>query len=349
MGKSAVEQVLHFPWTCYNLFVHPKFAVHRVFGFAYLIQWCAALYLYFADYEYFARSSLVWSLPLNGVVQSLTATYYFSFLPRKVDPGYYSDKSSLSYDFVKENIFFAVILMFQWLYYSDAFYGPIKKSITGEYLFVFFPYFFRSLVPKSSFRDALKDPRNKSDKNRTFYIVVTWVTKVFYVWAKHYIGFFMNYMRFLDRISAEQQYHMYFLLIFSACATTILMFLHTLKFKGYIGPRTSYLLYMASYLATFYSFLRIGDVFLRSPDLVLVALGGVLLNFSPVWCQWTYQVLVAALLFGMRSGNDPRSVLGVLSTVCSYVATVWLQVSLRSGCGSAVDTSRIVPTPPFLY
>ena len=268
MSQTLIQKVINFPWTVYHLFVHPKFAVHRVFGFVYLIQWFAALYYYFADYNWFKDSFLIWSLPLNGVVQSLTATYYFSFLPKKVDPGYYSDKSALSYDFVKENIFFAIILMFQWLYYSDNFYGAIKKSVTGEYLFVFFPYMFRSLVPKSSFRDALNDPRNKSVQNKTFYIIVTWITKIFYVWAKHYIGFFMNYMRYMNRINAEQQYHMYFLLIFSACATTISMFLHTLKFKGYIGPKTSYLIYMSSYLATFYSFVRIGDVFLTSPDLV---------------------------------------------------------------------------------
>lgn len=301
--RTVLEEVIYFPRTCYNLFVHPKFAVHRVFGFVYLLQWFSALYLYFADYDYFIKSPLIWSLPLNGVIQSLTATYYFSFLPKKVDPGYYSDRSALSYDFVKENIFFAVILMFQWLYYSDRFYPGIKKSITGEYIFVFFPYFFRGLVPKSSFRDALNDTRNKSAQNKTFYIIVTWVTKVFYMWAKHYIGFFMNYLRFMGRVSAEQQYHMYFLLIFSACATTISMFLHTLKFKGYIGPKTSYLLYMASYLATFYSFVRIGDVFLKSPDLVLLTLGGMLLNFAPVWTQWGYQIFAAAFLYGMREGE----------------------------------------------
>ena len=268
MGKSIIESIIHFPSACFHLFVDPKFAVHRVFGFVYLIQWFAALYLYYADYAYFSNSLLVWSLPLNGVVQSLSATYYFSFLPIKADPGYNSDKSALSYDFVKENIFFAVILMFQWLYYSDRFYDLIRKSITGEYVFVFFPYVFRSLVPKTSFRDSLNDTRNKSNQNKTFFIVVTWITKCFYVWAKHFIGFFMNYMRYMNRISAEQQYHMYFLLIFSACATTIAMFLHTLKFKGYIGPKTAYLLYMASYLATFYSFYCVREVFFTSPDLV---------------------------------------------------------------------------------
>jgi hypothetical protein len=266
--SEILRQTINFPSTLYKLFVNKKFGVHRIFGFCYLVQWFASLYYYYADYDWYSKSFLIWSLPLNGVVQSITATYYFSFLPNKIDPGYYSDKSSLSYDFVKENIFFAVILMFQFLYYCDNYYQAIRQSVTGEYLFVFFPYFFRNLVPKSSFRDSINDPKNKSAKNKTFYFIVTWITKIFYVWAKHYIGFFMNYLRFLNRVTPEQQYHMYFLLIFSACATTISMFLHTLKFKGYIGPKTSYILYMMSYLATFYSFIKIRDVFFTSPDLV---------------------------------------------------------------------------------
>lgn len=59
--------------------------------------------------------------------------------------------------------------------------------------------------------------------------------------------------RFVDRITPTQVRHIYLMLIFSAAATTISMFLHTLKFKKYIGPKTSYLWYMSSYLATFYS------------------------------------------------------------------------------------------------
>ena len=128
-----MEKVINFPRTVYNLFVNSKFSVHRIFGLLYLIQWFSALFLYWYNYNYFINSILIWSLPLNGIVQSLSATYYFSFLPRKADPGYYSDKSALSYDFVKENIFFAVILGFQWLYYSNDFYPLIKRSVTGSY------------------------------------------------------------------------------------------------------------------------------------------------------------------------------------------------------------------------
>jgi hypothetical protein len=81
------------------------------------------------------------------------------------------------------------------------------------------------------------------------------------------------------------------------------MFLHTLKFKGYIGPRTSYLLYMTSYLMTFVSFYYIRGVFFTSPDLVLLCLGGIVVNFAPVWAQYAYQIFAACLLFAIREGH----------------------------------------------
>mmetsp|Transcript_1833 Transcript_1833/g.3770 ORF Transcript_1833/g.3770 Transcript_1833/m.3770 type:complete len:314 (-) Transcript_1833:22-963(-) len=300
--RSLLQEVGHFPVAVKTLFVNKKFGLHRLGGVAFLFLWFAALYYFHSNYEWFLHSPLVWTLPLTGVYQSLSATYYFSFLPAKSNPGYYGDKGALSYEFVKENIFFATILLFQWLYYSPTFFPPIRRSITIEYLFVFFPYFFRSLVPKTSFRDALKDSKNATERNKLFYLVVTWVTKLFYIWAKHFIGFFLNYMRFLGRISPEHQYHVYYQLIWGSCATTLSMFLHTLKFKGYIGPRTAYLLYMTSYMMTFVSFYHIRLVFLTSPDLVLLCLGGIGVNFGPVWGQYAYQIFAACLLYAIREG-----------------------------------------------
>lgn len=118
-----------------------------------------------------------------------------------------------------------------------------------------------------------------------------------------FVGFFMNYLRFLERVTPDQIYHMHLCLIFSAFATTVSMFLHTLKFKGYIGPKTSYLIYMASYLLTFYSFVRIGEVFFLHVDLVVITLIGVVINFFPSQWHYIYQVLVAILLFYMRENS----------------------------------------------
>jgi len=301
-SQSIIDRIFDNWFT--RLFFARKFFVHRVTGLFYLIMWTISLVMYFVNYERFRHSNLVWVVPVTGVIQSITAVYTFTFLPRKADPGitFLSDKSALSYFFIIENSFFELLLAFQWLYYSDFFYGWIRKSVVIELAFVFLPYLFRPLWPKTRLRDAIKNEKNKSAQNRTFMLASNYVIKVFYVFAKHYIGYFLNYVRFLDRISPEEQYLVYGLMITSSFATTISIFLHTLKFKGYIGPRTATLVYEASYLVTGYYFLMMFTVFVRSPDLAILTAIGLILNFRSWTVQQIWQMLVIAILYGVRFG-----------------------------------------------
>jgi len=247
----------------------------------------------------FLSSFLVWSLPLTGVLQAVTAIYTFTFLPKRQNyPGYYSDKSALSYAFIVENSFFAGLLCYQWWYYSDPIYRVLKATFIVENIVTFLPYVFRPLWPKTSFRDSLYSEKNKSESNHSFFFIATWITKIFYVWAKHYIGYFLNYVRFLNRVSDDQRYHVYLLLIFSCFATTISLFLHTLKFKKYIGPKTAFLAYMISYMATFYIFVRIAEIFVVNWDLTLLTLVGVVLNFCGRKLEVSYQFI---LLIGFNA------------------------------------------------
>jgi hypothetical protein len=278
-----------------RLITDTTFQFHRVVGLLYLVLWVSSLGLYFWNYSFYAnKSGLDWWLPLTGLIQSCTAAYYFTFLPTKPDPGYYSDKNTLSYQFVQENSFFALLLLWQCVYLSNYFYPIIHRMVWLELIMVFIPYVFRDMFwPKTSFRDSIKNARNKTFGNRNFIIISTWITKCFYIWAKHYIGFFLNYVRFLNQITSEQQYYIHLLLIWSGFATTIAMFLHTLKFKGYIGPRTALMVYMASYMATFYSFVCIYDIFMTHGILVFLTFLGVICN---LWLgskvHHVYQVLL---------------------------------------------------------
>lgn len=267
-------------------------------------------FIFFSSYESFKHSFVLWSLPLTGVIQSTTAALTFTFLSRtKVDPGYYSDRGTLSYAFVVENSFFSGLLLFQWLYYSDFFYSYINKSIIIDNVLVFLPYILRQLWPKTHFRDSLKNSdKNKTAPNRRFYLITTTITKIFYVWAKHYIGYFLNYVRFFDRANPEQIKYIYLLLIFSAFATTISVFLHTLKFKGYIGPRISFIIYMISYLSTFYSFIKIREIFFIHYDLTCYVLIGVILNFQPLHYQHLYQIILLLLFNAHKFNMIPPSV-----------------------------------------
>jgi hypothetical protein len=181
-SRESPYQEHPFSWPI-HLFFNEKFSVHRVLGLVYLLQYVQAWRLYATDYAAFAASPFLWTLPLNGVLQSLTATYYFSFLPSKSDPGYYSDKSALSFTFVKENIFYSSILAWQWIYMNSAFFGPgspadgaapaarpgiVLALSVVEHAWTFLPYLlFRNLVPKTSFRDSLSNDKNKRQVHAT--------------------------------------------------------------------------------------------------------------------------------------------------------------------------------------
>ncbi|CAF3668616.1 unnamed protein product [Rotaria socialis] len=295
-------KLIYFIKLIFNLFFQRKFILHRLTGLSYLLQYAYAFYLYFKDYESFKTSFVTWSLPLTGVLQSLTAIYTFTFLSRtKRDAGYYSDRGTLSYPFIIENSFFALILLFAWLYYSDRFYSLFSSSIIIDNLFVFLPFILRQLWPKTSFRDSIyNSEKTKTNRNRKFFFIVTLMTKFFYVWAKHYIGYFLNYVRFFNRADSEQIYHIHLLLVFSAFATTISIFLHTLKFKGYLGPKLSFMIYMVSYLATFYSFIQIRSIFIINIDLTIYVFIGLVLNFTKY--QHAYQIILM-ILFNSHKHN----------------------------------------------
>ncbi|KAJ3314722.1 hypothetical protein HDV04_005728 [Boothiomyces sp. JEL0838] len=296
-----------------HLFFAPKFFVHRVTGLIYLLQYAAAFALYFYDYDMFRASPLVWSLPLTGVIQSITAIYTFTFLPKKTkDPGYFSDKYTMNYPFIVENSFFALILLWQWVYYDDFFYEMFKETVVFEWAFVFFPYVMRQAWPQTRFRDSLESTNGKTQKNQFFYQVAIMVTKAFYIWAKHYIGYFLNYARYLNRISPEQTKHIYLMEISSAFATTIAVFLHTLKFRKMIGPRFSFFIYAFAYLSTFYSYYFIFDVFPKNLDLTLLCLGGVAINFASRKWHVLYQVMVFSIIVSSRYNIAPEALKGFL-------------------------------------
>ncbi|KAG5458604.1 MAG: hypothetical protein BJ554DRAFT_1143 [Olpidium bornovanus] len=282
--RTAAAALRDSAATLAHLFFAKRFRTHRVFGLCYLLQWAAALAYYCVDYEGFKDSFLIWSLPLSGIVQSITAMRTFTFLPKKaVDPGYFSDKITMSYPFIVENSFFATILLFQWLYYNDRFYSVIRKTVVPEIVFVFLrtyrlpPTFPRFRLRKSTAKRGARVSRT--------------------------IGYFLNYVRFLRRDTEVQKYHIYHLLIFSAFATTVSVFLHTLK---YIGARLSFFIYSGSYFATFYGFLHITDVFVKNLDLVVLVLCGLVLNFRHRYWQYAYQIFMLVVLYSVRLRRFPR-------------------------------------------
>ena len=174
---------------------------------------------------------------VNGYrwIQAVSASLTFTFLPKKKEPGYTAlgDVGAISYLYVVENTYFSLLLFFAWVYFSDYTFPYIRQFWPIELVFVFLVYLpiIRFQWPVSSFRDALKSNKTATKANERFYYYSTMMIKVFYIFAKHFIGFFVNYMRFLGRVGPKEQELAFGLLIGGCWGTTVALFIHTLKFK----------------------------------------------------------------------------------------------------------------------
>ena len=296
-----------------RLFTDKKFYLHRVVGLLFIVQWLTAAYLYATDYEKLRNSELVWSLPLTGFLQSVIAAFTFTFLSKNnTNSGYFSDKRTVSYGFVVENSFFALQALFCCLYFNPYYYQQIVRYPIIEAVCVFMPFLFRDLWPRTKFGDAADTFEKNTDGNKLFFRYSSIITKIFYIWAKHFIGFFLNYARFLNRIGPDEEYQMVYVGLMATYSVTFSVFLHTLKFKKYIGPRVAMVLYIGGYLSILYSYYRISPVFFKSWDIFAVTLTGMAINFLPRSYQHVYQLAVMSALFGIRYGSLPEDFISQL-------------------------------------
>ena len=144
----------------------------------------------------------------QGIIQGMSAYFSFRVLPELQDPGYYSDKAVVSRNFVHENVFFSALTTLGSVYYNNEFRGSLRTCVPGqlvEYLFVFFPYVtLRPLFPVTSFSDAGKNKKGRTEKNNLFYSIGTKMIKYFYLWAKYFLGFYINFLVYLDKLTAKE-------------------------------------------------------------------------------------------------------------------------------------------------
>jgi len=238
-------------------------------------------------------------MPLTGFLQTVIAVCTFTFLKKgTTEQGYYGDKYTMTYEFICENLFYSGLLLYQAVYYDPYFYEMLKMTVVPEIVLVFLPYMvIRPFVPKTSFRTSIYNLKDKTEANREFYYYSIIVTKTFYIFAKHFLGYYYNYVRYADRITEDQMYWIRLMNIFAGLATTVSIFLHTLKFKKYIGPRASMLGYIASYMATFYAVYMTLPTIIGTWDILLLTMGGIAINFLSFRYQLSYQSLLS-LVYG---------------------------------------------------
>ena len=278
-----------------NLFSAKRFRIHRMWGLLYLLQFTVVLVREALSLPPIA--ALYWTLPLTGIIQSVIACCTFTFLPKEDGKlqGYYHKKlKAMSYDFILENVYFAGLLLFQSLYFSF----PVMRSnpvfLPIEVVFVFFPYHtVRNFFPKSSYRISLKDTKDLYPR----------VVKTFYIVAKHFSGYFMNYLIFLGIFGNEpilQWALVRRLLILGGWGTTISMFLQTLKFKKYISVTAAIILYAGSFPLFFLGYAALMIIAFEQVWLTAITTVGLIVNFGPRWGQIVWQSLVCCTLFYLR-------------------------------------------------
>jgi len=83
--------------------------------------------------------------------------------------------------------------------------------------------------------------------------------------------------------------------------TTVAIFLHTLKFKGWLGPRQATVAYEGAYLVTAWLYWQFLGTIAANLDLALLCFIGMVLNFAPKGIWHTYQAFVLAYLWYARA------------------------------------------------
>ena len=247
-----------------------------------------------------ARSPLPWSVPLTGFLQSVNAARTFTFLPKRADPGFaaVADASSLSYYTVVENSFYSMQCLFASCYLHDNLYPAIRRLVIVEPLLVFLVFWFRDLWPASRISAALgKKDKSMSDAHRLKLTVSAYAIKAFYIYAKHYVGFFPLYLRFLGRLDADDTRLLFGVQVLSSYAATVSIFIHTLKFKGYIGPIAAMVAYDVIIPGFLYLYANMLPPSSCNADVALVVAAGMVLNLAPRPAFHVYQGCVAAAFY----------------------------------------------------
>jgi hypothetical protein len=240
----------------------------------------------------------------TGLLQGISAFFSFKVLPELSDSGYLSDKAVLSRNFIHENIFFTLMCAFGSLYYNERTRILLRSHWTGrvlEYTFVFWPYVvLRPWFPITRFRDAGTTRNGRSDANQRFYEMATHMVKIFFLWAKYLIGFYTNFLVFLDLVEDNWKFvHGLFLL--NVGTVSISVFLHTLRFKKVLPPRFTMSFYLAQIYLTFLAIPLAYDMYVSHVALCSVCVAGMACNMTrnrtihAMWC-----LAVMALLANNR-------------------------------------------------
>lgn len=268
--------------------------IHRYMGLMYLVQYTFAWVEYFTDYDNAAKSFLPHFIALNGIIQGTSAYFSFKVLPDLIDAGYYSDKAVLSRNFVHENLFFSLMSVWGSIYYNTPVRSIMQTHLGGklvEGIYLFFPYILvRTWFPVTRFSNTGTTYKGRSESNKRFYEIGTFTVKIFFLWAKYFCGFFINWLVYLDLVTTEQWKFLHGLFLLNLGTVSLAVFLHTLRFKKVLPAKFTFSLYLVQIYLTFTAIPLAYDMFASHPNLCALCASGILCNMTRsrkihgLWC-----------------------------------------------------------------
>lgn len=116
--------------------------------------------------------------------------------------------------------------------------------------------------------------------NKKFYYYGTIAIKLFYIWGKHFMGFYINYVRFLDDFDDNEMRWIRGLWLINCGTVSQAVFLHTLRFKRLMPPRLAFSLYLVMAYATFVVGYFMYPIFFRHWKPLAFTSVGLLINLS---------------------------------------------------------------------
>jgi len=214
----------------------------------------------FQTYSYllFCRSfhflKYIWEHCL-GIIQGFSAYFSFKVLPELNDPGYYSDRAVLSRSFVHENIFFTLMAVFGSIYYNSDCREVLRANTGGriiEAIYIFWPYILvRTWFPLTRFSNSGQTYKGRTINNKRFYETATLMVKFFFLWAKYFLGYYVNFMIYLDLVKEEHWKVIHGMLLLNAGTVSLSVFLHTLRFKRVLPAKFTMTVYLAQIYLSF--------------------------------------------------------------------------------------------------
>lgn len=284
-----------------SCWIKTRASAHRIGGFIFLLCWGVASWQAWHDPVQLTESPWLLFAAVCGLLQAITASHYFRFLPAKKENGLYANTGVISKLFVQENVFFQMMTTFGVLLYTPQVRDFMVATPGLDMLarvMVYLPYILvRPHFPKTSFSDNYGSKNIKGEKYTFLFEYGIRVVKLLFLWSKHVMGQALQAAIWTSSMKDDVLVQgLLPLLVLNVGTVSIGVFLHTLRFKFKVPAWFTFGAYVIMYMM---SWLWIPTVVgALGPLNIAYGVLGLALNFLPskyplyaLWCgACTYDV-----------------------------------------------------------